>query len=144
MVVAAEIVCQGSCHGDAVGRWRVVRRADVAMRAGMHEMRRRIVAVVALAWLLPAMVPAARACVERDDGEVGRPSVVGGVGAQEVYLGRAWGPQSANGPKGSATILSDPLSECVEPLRRRVATITWAPPGAVTVAGDAPGTRTLE
>ena len=32
-------------------------------------MRRRIVAVVALACAPPAMVPAAQACGERDDGE---------------------------------------------------------------------------
>ena len=57
--VASKIACQGSCHGHAVGRWRVMRRAEVAILAGMLMMRRRIVAVVALAWLPPAMVPAA-------------------------------------------------------------------------------------
>ena len=67
--VASKIDCQGSFHGQAVGRWRVMRLAEVAIVAGMPEMRRRIVAVVALAWLPPAMVPAARACVEGDDGE---------------------------------------------------------------------------
>ena len=46
-----------------------MRRAEVAILAGMLMMRRRIVAVVALAWLPPAMVPAAQACVERDGGE---------------------------------------------------------------------------
>ena len=40
-----------------------------AILAGMPEMRRRIVAVVALACAPPAMVPAALACVECDDGE---------------------------------------------------------------------------
>ena len=67
--VASKIACQGSCHGHAVGRWMVMRLAEVAIRAGMLMMRRRIVAVVALAWLPPAMVPAAQACVECDDGE---------------------------------------------------------------------------
>ena len=67
--VASKIDCQGSCHGHAVGRWMVMGRAEVAIRAGMPEMRRRIVAVVALAWLPPAMVPAALARVECDDGE---------------------------------------------------------------------------
>jgi hypothetical protein len=90
------------------------------------------------------MVPAARACVERDDGEAGWPAVVGGVGAQEVYPGRAWGPQSGNGPTGSATILDEPFAECAEPLRRRAATITWAQPGVVTVAAAALRTRTPE
>ena len=46
--VASKIACQGSCHGHAVGRWRVMRRAEVAILAGMLMMRRRIVAVVAL------------------------------------------------------------------------------------------------
>ena len=58
--VASKIACQGSWHGDAVGKWMVMRRAEVAIRAGMLMMRLRIVAVVALAWLPPAMVPAAR------------------------------------------------------------------------------------
>ena len=44
-----------------------MRLAEVAILAGMPEMRRRIVAVVALAWLPPAMVPAALARVECDD-----------------------------------------------------------------------------
>ena len=57
--VASKIACQGSCHGHAVGRLRVMRLAEVASRAGMLMMRRRIAAVVALAWLLQAMVPAA-------------------------------------------------------------------------------------
>ena len=76
--VASKIDCQGSCHGHAVGRWREMRRAEVAILAGMPEMRRRIVAVVALAWLPPAMVPAALACVECDDGE----DEPGGVGVE--------------------------------------------------------------
>ena len=67
--VASKISSQGSCHGHAVGRWMVMRRAEVAILAGMPEMRRRIVAVVALACAPPAMVPAARARVECDDGE---------------------------------------------------------------------------
>jgi hypothetical protein len=58
--VASKIACQGSCHGHAVGRCIVMRRAEVAILAGMLMMRRRIVAVVALAWLPPATVPAAR------------------------------------------------------------------------------------
>ena len=58
--VASKISSQGSCHGHAVGRWMVMRRAEVAMRAGMLMIRRRIVAVVALPCAPPAMVPAAR------------------------------------------------------------------------------------
>ena len=46
--VASKIAWQGSCHGHAVGRWMVMRLAEVAILAGMPEMRRRIVAVVAL------------------------------------------------------------------------------------------------
>ena len=64
---ASKIACQGSCHGHAVGRWRVMRRAEVAILAGMPEMRPRIVAVVALACAPPAMGPAAQACVECED-----------------------------------------------------------------------------
>ena len=44
-----------------------MRRAEVAILAGMPEMRPRIVAVVALACAPPAMVPAAQACVECED-----------------------------------------------------------------------------
>jgi hypothetical protein len=54
------MVSQASCHGHRVGRCRVRRRAEDATRAGTLMRRRRIVAVVALAWGPPAMVPAAR------------------------------------------------------------------------------------
>jgi len=58
--VASKIACHESFHGQAVGRWMVMRLAEVASRTGMPEMRRRIVAAVALVCAPPVMVPAAR------------------------------------------------------------------------------------
>ena len=46
--------------------------------------------------------------------------------------------------RASATIRPAPRAEPAEPLRSRVATITGAPPGAVTVAADALSPRTPE
>ena len=76
--VASKIACHEFFHGQAVGRWMVMRLAEVAMGAGMPEMRRRIVAVVALVCAPLAMVPAARARVECDDLEDEK----GGVGVE--------------------------------------------------------------
>ena len=66
--VALKMACH-ELHGQAVGRWVVMRRTDVASRAGRPEMRRRMVANVALVRAPLAMVPAARARGECDDRE---------------------------------------------------------------------------
>src|SRR3954447_24594581 len=47
-------------QGQPSGRWRVIRRADDAIRAAMLMSLRRIVGVVALARSVPARVAAAR------------------------------------------------------------------------------------
>jgi len=47
-------------QGQAVGRCRVVRRPEVAMRAAMLISCVRSVAVVALAWTVEARLPVAR------------------------------------------------------------------------------------
>jgi len=52
--------CQACCQGHPVGRCRVIRRAEDAVRAGTLMSFRRIVAVVARARLGPVMVAAAR------------------------------------------------------------------------------------
>ena len=49
-----------SCHGQLVGRCETSRCAELARRAGTAISCRRMVAVVALAWKVDAMVPAAR------------------------------------------------------------------------------------
>ncbi len=58
--VSSNLARHRSFHVHAVGRWRVTRRTKFTRRAGMFMMRRRTVAVVALACAPPAMVPAAR------------------------------------------------------------------------------------
>jgi hypothetical protein len=88
--VASKMACQGSFQGHAVGKWMVIHRAEVAILAGMLMMRRRIVEVVPLAGLPPAMVPSGPGQVECDDGE----DEPGGVGVRpaggQVGEGGAW------------------------------------------------------
>src|SRR5450759_1294592 len=59
-LAAVSSACRASSHGQCWGRWRRVRRADRAIRAGTVMSWARMVAVVALAWNLEARVPAAR------------------------------------------------------------------------------------
>lgn len=58
---ADEHLSPACCQGQAIGRCKVKRRADDAIRAGTVTRVRRMVAVVALASWPSAMVPAARA-----------------------------------------------------------------------------------
>jgi len=58
--VAAHRLVKASAQGQCSGRCRWMRRAEVAIRAGMLIRVLRIVEPVALAWNTPARVPAAR------------------------------------------------------------------------------------
>ena len=51
---------QASCQGQSLGRCRTRRRAERASRAGRLIRCARMVAVVALAWKIEAIAPAAR------------------------------------------------------------------------------------
>ncbi|GBQ02452.1 hypothetical protein SSP531S_39110 [Streptomyces spongiicola] len=58
--VAVHRPVKSSAHRQCLGRWRVKRRAPVAIRAGMSIRWRRMVPVLALAWKAEARWPLAR------------------------------------------------------------------------------------
>jgi hypothetical protein len=69
--VLAHRVRKPGFHGQCSGRWRCIRRAEVAILAGMLIRFLRIVGPVASAWNRSARVPAARVRLEEIAARVG-------------------------------------------------------------------------
>ncbi|GAA3377075.1 hypothetical protein GCM10020367_51300 [Streptomyces sannanensis] len=60
LIIGMVVLAKSSAQRQCLGRWRVRRRAPVAIRAGMWIRWRRMVPVMARAWKTAARRPAAR------------------------------------------------------------------------------------
>src|SRR5689334_25368652 len=76
-MAAVNSCCQAPVQGQATGRCRVLRRAEVATRAGTVISWARMVARVALACVTEASAPSARVRIDRHRCEY-QPGGVGG------------------------------------------------------------------